>query len=199
MFVPRDRMSTKPEVPCRADSYLWAKMARISGYGMHLVIDSTWPPRRDAVIRLVAQPFIDPEVLVNGAGADEHTLQHAAAGEGGIAPLVLRPAVVDSLELKMSKMHPEFIAEFVSYGKQQQLLHSADDHGARRGRRQVKASSELVLLMDLYEWLASVLTHNQRNDVGPLVNTMRPAGTTASRNKAMDRSVKPGGPKHHIT
>ncbi|KAL8274064.1 hypothetical protein Esti_001906 [Eimeria stiedai] len=170
LFVPRPRPGAAAEVPSRADSYLWAKMARISGYAMHLVIDQTWPPRREAAVRLVARPLTDPAALTGGAGVDEMLLQQAAVEWGSTASLVLRPTVVDSLELKMSKLNAEFIAEFISYGKQQQFLHSGHPQFLLRGEaRQYKASRELVLLMDLYEWLAAVLTHNQRRALCVLV------------------------------
>lgn len=171
LFSPKRRPPSKPEVPCRSDSYLWAKMARISGYALHLVTDQAWPPLRDPVVRLVAQPFISPDVLTRGSGVDANTLYHAAVGGAGVTPLVLRPTVVDSLELKMSKVSPEFIAEFLTYGRQQQLLHSPEYQRPPRGSiRQFKAASELILMMDLYEWLASVLTHMQNTEVSTLMH-----------------------------
>lgn len=162
---------------------------------MHLVSDQTWPPLRDPVVRLVAQPFVNPQVLISGSGVDGETLQHAAAGGGGIAPLVLRPAVVDSLELKMSKVPPEFISEFLAYGKQQQLLHSPNHHLLLRGgTRQVKVTQEMVLLMDLYEWLAAVLTHNQKADVGALMRRVPSRGAVPARHEARNPAARAGGP-----
>ncbi|KAL8429531.1 hypothetical protein ACSSS7_006543 [Eimeria intestinalis] len=193
LFVPRCRPGATAEVPSRADSYLWAKMARISGYAMHLVIDQTWPPRREAAVRLVARPLTDPAVLTSGAGADDELLQQAAVEGGGAASLVLRPAVVDSLELKMSKLNPEFIAEFICYGKQQQLLHSGNPQFLLRGEgRQYKASRELVLLMDLYEWLAAVLTHNQHNGLCLARPTKPLARAAASHSIAKGQSTRAG-------
>ncbi|CDJ56120.1 hypothetical protein, conserved [Eimeria maxima] len=125
----------------------------------------------DEAFRLVAQPFISPDVLTRGSGVDANTLYHAAVGGAGVTPLVLRPTVVDSLELKMSKVSPEFIAEFLTYGRQQQLLHSPEYQRPPRGSiRQFKAASELILMMDLYEWLASVLTHMQNTEVSTLMH-----------------------------
>ncbi|KAL8447763.1 hypothetical protein Emag_004171 [Eimeria magna] len=191
LFVPRSRPGAVAEVPSRADSYLWAKMARISGYAMHLVIDQTWPPRREAAVRLVARPLADPAALTSGGGVNEMLLQQAAVEGGGTASLVLRPAVVDSLELKMSKLNPEFIAEFISYGKQQQLLHSGDPQFLlKREARQYKGSRELVLLMDLYEWLAAVLTHNQRSGLCPARPRMPSAA--ASHSLAKGQSTRAG-------
>ncbi|CDI87118.1 hypothetical protein, conserved [Eimeria praecox] len=170
LFSPKRRPPTKVEVPCRSDSYLWAKMARISGYAMHLVSDQAWPPLRDPVIRLVAQPFISPDVMIKGSGVDAQALYDIAAGGAGVTPLVLRPSVVDSLEIKMSKVSPEFITEFLSYGRQQQLIHSPEQQRSFHGGfRQFKASSELILMMDLYEWLAAVLTHMQNTEVSSII------------------------------
>ncbi|CDJ39370.1 hypothetical protein, conserved [Eimeria tenella] len=175
LFSPKRRPSSGAEVPCRSDCYLWAKMARISGYAMHLVSDQAWPPLRDPVVRLVAQPFISPDVFSRGSGVDKATLNNASSAGAGVCPLTLRPAVADSLEMKMSKVSPEFIAEFMSYGRQQQLLHSPDHQLASRdGIRQFKGSLELVVMMDLYEWLASVLTHMQRDEVGIMMRRVPP-------------------------
>ncbi|KAL8425449.1 hypothetical protein Efla_006848 [Eimeria flavescens] len=191
LLAPRPRPGAVAEVPCRADTYLWAKMARISGYAMHLVIDQTWPPRRDAAVRLVSRPLTDPAAFISGGGVGEQTLQFAAVEGGGAASLVLRPSVVDSLELKMSKLHPEFIAEFVAYGKQQQMLHSGDQEFLRRGEiRQYKASQELVLLMDLYEWLAAVLTHNQRSAISTTRPRMPPSRGPAAHHMAREQITK---------
>ncbi|KAL8446771.1 hypothetical protein Emed_004773 [Eimeria media] len=195
LFVPRS--SRQPgvvaEMPSRADSYLWAKMARISGYAMHLVIDQTWPPRREAAVRLVARPLIDSAALTSGGGVDDMLLQQAAVEGGSTTSLVLRPTVVDSLELKMSRLNPEFIAEFISYGKQQQLLHSGDPQFLLKGEaRQYKGSRELVLLMDLYEWLAAVLTHNQRSGLCPSRQRMPSTRAAAAHTFARGQSTRAG-------
>lgn len=198
LFSPRHAPSAGGGVPFRSDSYLWAKMARISGYTMHLVSDATWPPLKDPVVRLVAQPFVNPKVFIRGSGMDEETLQAAAAGAHGVVPLILRPAVLDSLEVKMSRVPVDFITEFISYGKQQQLLHSLEFQGMRGVRHQVKASQELVLLMDLYEWLASVLTHNRKSDVDTVVRgvpSLRAPAGKSGRSKALTR---PAEMKHSL-
>ncbi|CDJ31291.1 uncharacterized protein EMH_0036580 [Eimeria mitis] len=189
LFSPKRRPPSKVDVPCRSDSYLWAKMARVSGYAMHLISDQAWPPLRDPVVRLVAQPFISPDVLTRGSGVDPHALYDAAAGGIAVTPLVLRPVVVDSLEVKMSKVSPEFISEFLEYGRQQQLIHSAEHPRSMHGGvRQFKASSELILMMDLYEWLASVLTHMQNTEDLPIMREKTSFSLCASRSENFRRN-----------
>ncbi|OEH74175.1 hypothetical protein cyc_04387 [Cyclospora cayetanensis] len=90
LFSPKSRSSSTVDVPSRSDSYLWAKMARISGYSMHLVADQTWPPVRNPMIRLVAQPFIPPEALIGGTKLHEAALQNAGAGGAPHARLGLQ-------------------------------------------------------------------------------------------------------------
>lgn len=76
------------------------------------------------------------------------------------------PLVMDSLEGKMMRIPPEFLAEFVVYGKQQQMLHaeSASQHVDGTIHRRAKFSTELLFLMDLYEWVAAILTHIRQRD-----------------------------------
>ncbi|PFH35308.1 hypothetical protein BESB_061950 [Besnoitia besnoiti] len=178
-------------------SYLWRRMARLSGYLLSsFVVEGS---RREFVsgaspaIQRVTPIFLgsdgfgdspvrtaDPGLHVRSRGGYGSAGRPAASSsandalEEATSPCTLargvRGAVLESMELKLAKLSPEFIDEFVLYGRQQVLFTQlqATEGGADRAllattfRRFRKQAEDRYVLMDLYEWLAAALTFAQK-------------------------------------